>query len=251
MKSGVSNRGTRGTLRKVYMPKQFFNLGEQTFIIRLLPSGNCWRNGRVSSKSLCISTDIYRWSIRFHQPFNVIIIARSLQLPQPRQLLFWCSRCAWGWSSRRTHASSVSEEGLLSSGILWYVCWISARDSQVMTDFICSFWLRMQTLKTHDIDCNTTTSQWDRHTWNYNDYLIWMDCGTLLNPLKGHGSSVKTWIIQKKHLEKNNTFVWSTRLPVSLMIFYVWLLRIPTKVVASIFKVKHFNAFGKASSGHA
>lgn len=120
-----------------------------------------------------------------------------------------------------------------------------------MTYFICSFWLRMQTLKTHDIDCNTTTSQWDRHThtWKYNDYLIWMDCGTLLNPLKGHGSSVKTWIIQKKHLEMNNTFVWSTRLPVSLMTFYVWLMRIPTKVVASIFKVRHFNAFGKASSG--
>ena len=55
----------------------------------------------------------------------------------------------------------------------------------------CLFWLRMQTLKTMIL---TATQQYlneidtPETSWNYNDYLIWMDCGTLLNPLKGHGS---------------------------------------------------------------
>ena len=117
---------------------------------------------------------------------------------------------------------------------------MSARDSQVMTD---SKHMTLTATQQHlnEIDTPETIMIISFEWTAAHSSILWR----VMDHQSRHGSS------RKKHLEKNNTFVWSTRLPVSLMMFYVWLMRIPTKVVASIFKVKHFTTFGKTSSWHA
>lgn len=228
--------------------------GERTFLIRLLPSGNCWRNRRVSSKFLCISTDFYRWSIICHQPFNVIF-ARSLQFTAAA-LSFWCSHCAWGWWSRRTvDASSISEEGLLSFGI-YGLCLLNVCKRLTGHDILKkgSFWLRMQTLKTMIL---TATQQHLNEIDTPETIMIisfeWTAAhSSILWRVMDH--DVKIWIIQQKDLEKNDIHLLG-RLDCQL----VWWcftsdlcgMRVPTKVVASIFKVRHFTTFGKTSSWHA